>query len=229
MTEELSRRELLRKQASALQLNSVWTWYAHPHSGSGNYAKSYFAIGECRTVEDFWSYFNNISAKDLYTNRMSCNGFPITAFSFFRDGVPPEWEHERNQSGGEWGCREDMTDEQFAATWKELAVAAVGEQFHNCVGIRMVNKSKVGRTLFKLEVWMDSIDVIRETRAVMRRILSETLQFSYLPHSQKCRQASDYTHRRYSEAETAATPTTPTPPEPSAPTPYPKARAPRTH
>ena len=198
------KTHLSQPGANMYELEHEWTWYAHYFSSSNTYASSYVKLGTCNTIGGFWNYFNHISSTQLHQGMLYCNGYRITAFSLFKNNILPEWEREENKDGGEWGCREYMSEDVFANNWKELAMAAVGEILPNTTGIRMVNKSKVGRELYKLEVWMDTgrdVHAIKETKRVINKVVADRVNFTYMPHNEKFQQAFDYNKERLTESE----------------------------
>lgn len=178
-----------------MMLHSTWTWWAHIFSSSSTYANAYKRLGASSTVESFWNYYNHIPIDALYATKAGLGRSRITAFSLFRDGVLPEWEHPINKMGGEWGCRDEMDAQQFEARWKELAVAAIGEQFDDCVGVRVVNKSKPGRALYKMEVWMRGSRHKETTLRQLREIVPN-VTFTYMSHNEKYANACEYARRK---------------------------------
>lgn len=79
-------------------------------------------LGNIITIKVFWEAYNNC---------------PLTALKlkdsvhFFKRGVKPVWEDRRNVTGGSWTFR--VPKDKSEATWKELLLLAVGEQFADVI------------------------------------------------------------------------------------------------
>lgn len=183
--------------AAALRLETEWRLYVHTHSISSNYGSAYECIATIRTVADLWRTLQNVpDAAELVSKLVLHKNKRVVAYSLFRGDVRPEWEHNVNSNGSEWGCRDAIHPETLTRMWLHLALAAVGEQLRHCVGARVINKSNRTRQLHKVEVWMSTMtpSCTAETLADVRRTLEGTKhpEFSLMNHSQKKTQAHDY-------------------------------------
>ena len=115
-------------------------------------------MGSFDTIRGFWELYNNIPLLNFNGGRdtvLSKMGIIVNAFSMFQADILPEWEHPVNAQGSGWGSRQAMTDIGLRECWLSLLLAAIGEQFvDGVVGVRVINKSNSGRSLHKLEIWM---------------------------------------------------------------------------
>ncbi|XP_015113551.1 eukaryotic translation initiation factor 4E type 3 [Diachasma alloeum] len=107
-------------------LQSAWTFWldkAIPGTTMAEYKDNLKEIYTVETILGFWSVYNNIPKASEIQIKYS--------YHLMRDGRPPLWEESANQKGGTWRlkCRKSDTER----VWKEVVVAAIGEQFDDCV------------------------------------------------------------------------------------------------
>ena len=76
---------------------------------------------------------------------MRCAKKPVQGYSFFRDGVLPEWESTKD--GGHFVLRVETP--AVAAVWLDLLLACIGGAMPGVVGVRAVAKTRS----VKLEMW----------------------------------------------------------------------------
>lgn len=187
------------EDGAELCFETPWVWYGHFPSGSANYGTSYVKLGRFETIKEFWQTYNHFPSIDAIHDGLLCyDGQQIVAYSLFRDGIFPEWEDPQNIIGSEWGCRENLCREKFKQLWHDFMLGAIGENIPHCVGIRAINKSNRHRSLHKIEIWMNKIDVpsIQECRRSLNVLAPNSPRFNHMPHQYKQVQALEYQKRR---------------------------------
>ena len=82
--------------------------------------------------------------------------------------------------------------------WYDVLLAAIGENISNCAGVRAINKSNRLRKLFKIEVWMDTVEhnKVQHTRRELKNVINDDTKFSLMLHQDKHQQACDYENTR---------------------------------
>ncbi len=191
-------KEEMVKIAKELLLETPWTFFSHTHSISSNYNNSYTKSGTVNNVHDFWCYFHHIANWNSFYN-YSMYENSCVAISLFKNDVRPEWEHNVNSNGSEFGCRDNFDQNTLKNLWTDVTLAAIGEQFRHCVGVRVINKSNHKRELFKVEIWLDTNDeiLIKETEDDIHKLIPNYAHsFTLMYHMDKKTQARAYTLKR---------------------------------
>eukprot|EP01102_Stenamoeba_stenopodia_P020540 TRINITY_DN804_c0_g1_i1.p2 TRINITY_DN804_c0_g1~~TRINITY_DN804_c0_g1_i1.p2 ORF type:complete len:154 (-),score=41.16 TRINITY_DN804_c0_g1_i1:115-576(-) len=109
-------------------LQNAWSFWHYKPPGPNPTPEAYESalktLCSFSTVEGFWRCFNNLPSANLLHNKNS--------FSMMKEGVKPLWEDPSNAEGGFWVLRVSREDTQ--TVWKELLLAAIGEQFCGYLG-----------------------------------------------------------------------------------------------
>ncbi|XP_015522534.1 eukaryotic translation initiation factor 4E type 3-like [Neodiprion virginianus] len=113
-------------ETSGIPLQTAWTFWLDK-AISGTTAEEYKAnlkkIYTVNTVQSFWAVFNHIpNAGDIQVRY---------SYHLMRDERYPLWEEPVNQHGGTWRLKCHKYD--TADVWKEIVLAAIGEQFSDSV------------------------------------------------------------------------------------------------
>ncbi|XP_033350319.1 eukaryotic translation initiation factor 4E type 3-like isoform X3 [Bombus vosnesenskii] len=115
-----------KHKTSGIPLQSSWTfWLDKAISGTTveEYKENLTKIYTVNTVQSFWAVFNNIPNASAVQVRYS--------YHLMRDERYPLWEEPVNQNGGTWRLKCHKSDTE--KIWKEIVLAAIGEQFTDCV------------------------------------------------------------------------------------------------
>jgi len=130
LSDEGSSGDLLLDDLSTQQdttepvsLENTWSfWYDKfiaPGQSVEEYEASLHKLCTFSTIQDFWKNFNNLPSVDRLKQKSS--------FHMMKAGIRPIWEDPENANGGFWATR--VRKEDTAHAWKELVLAAIGEQF----------------------------------------------------------------------------------------------------
>lgn len=115
------------EEEAGTPLHTEWTFYRDkaPQAGASldDYAENLRAIYTVSTIEGFWQVFNNLPVPSKLPPRFS--------YHLMRGTRKPVWEDPLVENGGCWKLKVIKRDTDMV--WKELLLAAIGEQFNNNV------------------------------------------------------------------------------------------------
>jgi len=121
-------------------------------------------------VEDFWGVYNHI----LLASKLQSG----CDYSFFKEGIEPMWEDEKNRLGGRWliNLSKNARSSDLDKMWLEILLCLIGESFgddSDTVNGAVVNIRNKGD---KIGLWTCKAD---DQDSIMRigRQLKERLGF----------------------------------------------------
>jgi len=165
-----------------IPLNNPWTFWVDRTERGVNleqYDANLRRIYTVYTVQRFWAVYYNIpKPADLHVR---------SSLHMMRDDRKPVWEEEYNCKGGTFRLRVHKKDSN--KVWKELLMAAIGEQLNEFVhekdeicGVSISTREKEDCVL----IWNTSAELAKESRILecLRLILPDTTFVStfYKPH-----------------------------------------------
>ena len=114
--EEKSDPEMIIKHP----LENAWTLF-YKNGRSRSWEDNQKPVMTVTTVEDFWSLIHHIDAASELKEGSD--------YSFFKEGIFPDWEDARNAPGGRWMITVDKRQrrECLDTYWREILMFLIGE------------------------------------------------------------------------------------------------------
>jgi len=127
-------------------LQNAWTLWFFKNDKARTWEENQRPILTVATVEDFWSLYNHVS--------LASNLPPGSDYSFFKEGIFPDWEDEKNGPGGRWMINSDRQQrgDVLDTHWLEILIFLIGEQAE-------VHASKVNGAVVNLRAKGDKLGV----------------------------------------------------------------------
>lgn len=144
-----------------LPLQRRWIFWMHEPCFDGKYDNTRKPLHSVpiSSVQEFWRYYNNIPEPSRFFckdgERKTVGGVTLEGWSFFEEGVKPDWEDGKNKKGNTITFKAAFTSEEIDEVWKNSLVGLVGEmieQSEHVTGIRVIDRGPN----FRLEVWVDT-------------------------------------------------------------------------
>lgn len=147
-------------------LNSKWTHWYYFNEKNKDWKECQHKIHTVDTVEDFWSFVNHLRPPSELTSGVD--------YSFFKNGIRPEWEDEQNVKGGRLTvisapkAKSALIDE----VWLDILLFLIGEKepYADDVCGVVLNVRQYG---FKLAVWTSVQD--KERVASIKNSIKDSL------------------------------------------------------
>ena len=99
-------------------LKNAWTLWLFSKDKTKTWEENQRPIITVTTVEDFWSLYNRIEV----ASRLP----PGSDYSFFKEGIFPDWEDPKNQKGGRW-IIQNVNVDYLDTCWLEIIFFMIGE------------------------------------------------------------------------------------------------------
>jgi len=167
--EDGSLEELKKEQP----LRYPWTIWEQimQDAKPGQYSDATHKVSTFSTVLDFWRHWEHLPQPSVLMEskrmvRTHADGEQvIDALMIFRDGVRPEWEDEKNATGGhfQYQLKPNLGAGQIDEYWNNLLLGMVGatiEPANMLMGVRLVDKLSGPRAAnaIRLEVWFTNYE-----------------------------------------------------------------------
>ena len=153
------------------ELPKSWTFYEQRIINSNeNFSDLIFKLGDVKTIKEFLSYFYCIPPPSkLFTTETEYRRFKdrkVNGWSFFRQGIKPEWEDPKNINGCEIFFRKNLRLEDLDTIWSEVLNTIITPEFEKVekeynvtvTGCRIIDKSSNSKLLYKFEMWFEEND-----------------------------------------------------------------------
>jgi translation initiation factor 4E len=154
-------------------------------------------VGDFSTVEDFWSYFNNMRQP---------SGLEYNAnYHIFKEGVKPMWEDPQNAKGGKWILQlKGGQKEKLNEYWETIVLSIIGEMLEptengNEICGAVMSKRKTGD---RIAVWnrtnRDQAVIMAIGHAIRDSLATgpaaKNIKLSYQVHEDSLKSGASYTN-----------------------------------
>lgn len=150
------------------ELDDKWSLYLHYKDLGKLYNDNVEKLIDITDIVTFWRTINNIpKIYDIFSNGKSTKKIKRTnstpcAYSFFRHGIFPCWEDDKNKNGFEFSIKNGTDLEKFQSEWINCILELIGNNndlLSHVNGVRVVDCTKYTSVLYRLEIWVDTDDV----------------------------------------------------------------------
>eukprot|EP00929_Paragymnodinium_shiwhaense_P098964 TRINITY_DN604_c1_g1_i1.p1 TRINITY_DN604_c1_g1~~TRINITY_DN604_c1_g1_i1.p1 ORF type:complete len:238 (+),score=66.21 TRINITY_DN604_c1_g1_i1:140-853(+) len=135
---------------------------------NAQYSDATHKVAQFNTVKGFWRYWNHLPQPSELLDgkkfvRETAEGRSIVdALMIFRDGIKPEWEDAKNETGGHFQLQLKPTigGGSIDEYWNNIVLGMIGgtiEPADMITGIRLVDKLSLSRVAsVRIEVWFSN-------------------------------------------------------------------------
>jgi len=171
-----------------IPLQNCWIFWHDRFQGSvtvSEYEAALQQVCQFQTVQRFWECFNNLPTPDKLATKSSLH--------MMQNGIKPLWEDPKNEQGGFWCLR--VKKEESVDVWKELVLAAIGEQFAPILGenddINGITVS-IRQQYDVIQVWNRNADETAQSK-IFSRIKKLLPKIEFIAHYYKpCKNHADF-------------------------------------
>ena len=106
----------------------MWEHKANQGKDPDKWKENMKQLCKISTVEDFWRYFQHLPKPSQVFFDGDCRKLvgteakTIEEYSFFKNGIEPEWGDPQNLTGGEWFCRQYLELDVLDLYWQRLPI-----------------------------------------------------------------------------------------------------------
>ena len=110
------------------EMNAEWVMWEHKANQGpkdpDKWKENMKQLCKISTVEDFWRYFQHVPKPSQVFFDGDCRKLvgteakTIEEYSFFKNGIEPEWGDPQNLTGGEWFCRQYLELDVLDLYWQ---------------------------------------------------------------------------------------------------------------
>ena len=165
-----------------------WTLFSHYLSNAESYQTSYLRMCDVASFQDFGRMWNHTHPKLIgdASRIIQIQGRRVTSWSFFKNGISPEWEHPENASGITFSVRSTMSPDDAYALWETLVTNCVLSKHPDTLnGVQLSRKSTHVRPhepglFMKCDLWFSSdADCVAVTQWIRETLPSYA--FTHVP------------------------------------------------
>jgi len=167
--DEENDESIIEALQEPMKLRDNWVlWEQVVQEGKADkYSDATRKVTKFSTVQDFWGIWNGLpqpsellEGKRIMREQANGQSVAIDAIMLFKDGIAPEWEHEKNACGGHFQIqlKPNVGGGQIDEYWNNVVLAVVGgtmDPYEMITGIRLVDKlsgPKVANAI-RIELW----------------------------------------------------------------------------
>tara|TARA_B110000858_G_C17644789_1_gene399891 strand:- start:140 stop:697 length:558 start_codon:yes stop_codon:yes gene_type:complete len=175
-------------------LDDKWNLYLHYKDLGKMYNDNAEILMEIDNVVIFWQTFNNIpKTYEIFSDgksikKMKRNNATPCAYSFFRHGVFPCWEDDKNKNGFEFSVKNSVNLYKLEEEWMNSLVEIISNknEIYKCInGVRIVDCTKFNSVLYRMEFWIDSEENKDEIEKILKSDTFGLKRYKFLYRSHK--------------------------------------------
>ena len=147
-----------------MELSHKWSLYLHYKDLGKLYNDNIEKLMDISDIQTFWGTFNNIpTVYDIFSDGVHIKKIKRTnavpcAYSFFREGIFPCWEDDKNKHGFEYSIKNGSDLKKIHSEWINCVLCIIGNEteiISHINGIRIVDCTKYTSVLYRMEIWVD--------------------------------------------------------------------------